>query len=229
MCGIRPESDRDDPVCGSYPIIHLFSRLSFQVFRSKMWRTSLCPESHPFMNITENICPACKESNDLEAVVCARCGAVLEDPFLDPGFQTQITHFAALTSEVLQGWPVDETTAPDHGIAIYLEGEAKPAYIESRTEFVIGRKVGATSQIPQDLLDLSPLGAYGQGLSRQHVRIRRTKNGYEILDLGSANGTWLNEARLLPNQYHLLASGSHLRLGSMRLFVLYRPVTATGA
>ena len=179
------------------------------------------------MNITENICPACKASNDLEAVVCARCGAVLEDPFMDPGFQTKTTNIAAIRPEGIRSWPIDEATAPNHGIAIYLEGESKPAYVEARTEFVIGRKVGATSGMPQDLLDLSLLGAYGQGLSRQHVRIRRTTDGYEIRDLGSANGTWVNDARLLPNQYHPLPSGSHLRLGSMRLYVLYRPVGET--
>jgi len=48
-----------------------------------------------------------------------------------------------------------------------------------------------------------------------------------VLDLGSANGTWLNDERLLPYKSYPLASGSHLRLGRMRLFVLYRPLAET--
>ena len=61
----------------------------------------------------------------------------------------------------------------------------------------------------------------------QHAVIHWTEHGYEMLDLGSANGTWLNEERLVPHKYYPLASGSHLRLGSMRLFVLYHPVAET--
>ena len=74
------------------------------------------------------------------------------------------------------------------------------------------------------MLDLSPLGGYGQGVSRRHVAIRRTEQGYEVLDLGSVNGTWLNNVRLAPHKYHPLASRSHLRVGSMRLLLLYRAI-----
>lgn len=177
------------------------------------------------MKATENICPACRESNELEAVVCERCGAVLEDPFMDPGFETK--NMLALVEEGIRDWSIDKAAVPDHGIAVYIEGEFKPAFIDSRTEFVIGRWVETTSEVPEDLLDLSPLGGYGQGLSKRHAVIRRTVRGYEILDLGSVNGTWLNNERLDSQKYYPLASGSHLRLGSMRLFVLYRPVTKT--
>ena len=179
------------------------------------------------MKITENICPACKESNELEAIVCGHCGAVLEDPFMDPGFQTKTTNMPAVVPEISRYWSINEAAVPDKGIAVYIEGGFNPAYIDSRGEFVIGRRVGTTSGIPEGLLDLSPFGGYGQGLSRKHAAIRQTEHGYEILDLDSANGTWLNDERLTPNKYYPLASGSHLRLGSMRLFVLYRPLAET--
>lgn len=178
------------------------------------------------MNITENICPACNESNVLEAVVCRRCGAALEDPFMDPGFKTKRTNIQAVADSSRE-WTIDETAAPHHGIAIYIEREIKPAFIDSRAEFVMGRRPETTAENSADLLDFSPLGGYGQGLSRRHAAIRRTEHGYEILDLGSSNGTWLNDERLTPNKYYSLASGSHLRLGSMRLFVLYRPLAET--
>ena len=177
------------------------------------------------MNITENICPACKESNELEAIVCGHCGAVLEDSFMDPGAKT--TNMPAVVPEISRYWSINEAAVPDKGIAVYVEGEFNPAYIDSRAEFVIGRRVGTTSEIPEGLFDLSPLGGYGQGLSRRHATIRRTDHGYEILDLSSANGTWLNDQRLAPNKSYPLASGSHLRLGSMRLFVLYHPLKET--
>jgi pSer/pThr/pTyr-binding forkhead associated (FHA) protein len=51
--------------------------------------------------------------------------------------------------------------------------------------------------------------------------------GYEIVDLNSTNGTWVNGERLTPNQTYALSSGSQLRLGRMRFFVLYRSTVKT--
>jgi hypothetical protein len=176
------------------------------------------------MNVIENVCPICKHKNELEAIVCGNCGAALEDPFMDPGASTKTTDMPELAPERLKDWPVDQAAAPGNGIAIYVEGQSRPTYIDSQGEFVVGRKVGTTSEI---FLDLSPWGGYHLGLSRRHVVIRRRGPGYEVLDLGSVNGTWLNDERLIPHKAYPLASGSQLRLGRMRLFVLYRPSAET--
>lgn len=176
------------------------------------------------MNVSENVCPVCKTKNELEAVVCGHCGAALEDPFMDPGARTKTTDMQAVDLERIKNWSIDEATVPDGGIAVYIEGEFNPAYIDSQGEFVMGRKVGTTSE---GLFDLSAAGGYHLGVSRRHAVIRRTEHGYEVLDLGSANGTWLNDERLLPHKSYPLVSGSHLRLGNMRLFVRYRPLAET--
>ena len=173
------------------------------------------------MSVPVNLCPVCKNINELEAVVCGYCGSALEDPYMDPGARTKTTDLQAVVPERLKDWAVDEAGIPDRGIAVYVEGGQTPVYIDSRGEFVIGRKAGTTSDVS---LDLSPSGGYHLGLSRRHAVIRRTEDGYEVLDLGSVNGTWLNDERLAPHKAYPLASGSHLRLGSMRLFVLYRPL-----
>ena len=171
------------------------------------------------MNASERLCPVCEKKNDLEAIVCWNCGTVLDDPFADPGKKTKTTDMPALDPEKFRGWSIDDAVVPDGGIAIYLEGVFNPAYIDTKGEFVIGRKVDTTSE---DLFDLAPMGGYHLGLSRQHAVIRRTEHGYEVLDLGSVNGTWLNNERLVPHKPYPLPSGAHLRLGSMRLIVLYR-------
>lgn len=176
------------------------------------------------MNVTESVCPNCKKNNELDAVVCAHCGAELEDPFIDPGARTLETNIPALAPEGIKDWSIDEAAIPDQGIAVYIEGKSNPVRIDSKGELVIGRKVGGTKNVSENLLDLSPLGGYGQGISRRHAAIRRTEKGYEILDLGSVNGTWLNGKRLTPHQFYPLTSGSHLRLGNMLLFVRYNPL-----
>ena len=179
------------------------------------------------MTVSENICPVCKTENELKAIVCSHCGATLGDPLIDTAFKTKTTDMQALTPEMIKEWTAKETkplAVPDSGVAFYVDGHSMPAYIDPDGEFVLGRKVGKTSE---GMLDLAPFGGYSLGLSRRHAVIRRTGDGYELLDLGSVNGTWLDEERLVPHKAYPLPSGSHLRLGRMRVLVLYRPFAET--
>jgi hypothetical protein len=177
------------------------------------------------MHISENVCPICKTKNELGANVCGHCGTRLDDPFTDSGHETKTSDMQALTPEMIRDWlskEAKEAAIPESGIAFYVEGLSSHAYIDSKGEFVLGRKVGKTTE---RLLDLAPFGGYSMGLSRRHAIIRWTNDGYEVLDLGSVNGTWLNEKRLVPHKSYSLPSGSHLRLGRMQLFVLYQPLS----
>ena len=173
------------------------------------------------MNAVENICPVCMEGNEPEATICKHCGSELGNPFMDAGIRTKTSNMPVSSAESARDWSVDEAAVPKDGIAIYIEGEFKPVYIDLRGKFVIGRKSGNTAHVQEDLFDLSPMGGYGRGVSRRHAAIERTEKGYEVLDLGSVNGTWLNDQRLVPHRQYPLDSRSHVRVGSMRLFVLY--------
>ena len=179
------------------------------------------------MNISENTCPACHTRNDLHAIVCAHCGAALEDPFVNSAYKTRTAALDDSSApDIMSAWLSEETTelaVPDIGIAFYVDGHSMPAYMDSQAEFVLGRSAGPTSET---LLDLAPFGGYSLGLSRRHALIRRTADGYEVMDLGSVNGTWLEEEKLAPQKSRPLLSGSHMRLGRMRIFVLYKPFAA---
>jgi hypothetical protein len=48
------------------------------------------------------------------------------------------------------------------------------------------------------------------GASRQHARIRRTDAGFELVDLGSTNGTLVND---VPVREHLLSHGDRITIG----------------
>lgn len=64
--------------------------------------------------------------------------------------------------------------------------------------------------------------------SRQHARIDRRADGFWLVDLASANGTYLNGERL-SDQSRLLADGDALRIGDQTLrFVLEAPTRAMG-
>ncbi|MEA2336056.1 MAG: hypothetical protein QOE82_63 [Thermoanaerobaculia bacterium] len=78
----------------------------------------------------------------------------------------------------------------------------------TEAEYLIGRQ--RDNQIP--LADL--------GISGHHMRIYRGPEGYEIEDLKSRNGTWLNGARTF---HALLTSGDTIRIGAteLRYEILY--------
>lgn len=175
------------------------------------------------MNVSENICPVCKTKNELQAVVCEQCGSVLNDPSVEWGHPTKTTDMEALTPDQIKDWSFKEIVAPEipeSGIAIYIDGDSKPSLVDSRGEFILGRKAETTAGM---VVDLAPFRAYSLGLSRRHVLIKRAEDGYEVMDLGSVNGTWLNEQRLVPHTPYRMPSGSHLRLARMQILVVYHP------
>ncbi len=51
-----------------------------------------------------------------------------------------------------------------------------------------------------------------KSVSRRHAEISRIDQDYFISDLGSGNGTYLNQKRLRPEEKHLLRSGDILRI-----------------
>lgn len=51
-------------------------------------------------------------------------------------------------------------------------------------------------------------------VSRRHVRIHRTESGFEVDDLGSLNGTYVNHDRV---DRHTLSSGDEVQVGKFRL------------
>jgi pSer/pThr/pTyr-binding forkhead associated (FHA) protein len=108
---------------------------------------------------------------------------------------------------------------PDSGIAVFLLDTTNPIAVYSIDEFVLGRAIEGSID---EIVDLTPYGAFSNGVSRRHAMIRRRKTGYEIIDLDSTNGTWLNEKRLTPTKAYALPNGSTIRLGQLRLQVLVK-------
>jgi pSer/pThr/pTyr-binding forkhead associated (FHA) protein len=161
------------------------------------------------------ICPVCKFKNEPGAIVCAHCGKLLEG-MVDPVATTSRLEEAKLIGGIDKN-PFDVALTPLTGMGIYLENTAPVTVIEAK-EFMLGRKVEGGSGI---VVDLVPFGAFQLGVSRQHALMRETKEGYEIVDLNSTNGTWVDKHQLIPNSPHPVRSGALIQLGRMRLLVIY--------
>ncbi len=86
-------------------------------------------------------------------------------------------------------------------------------YALAEGEYVIGRRSDCQIFVPD------------MRVSRQHARLRPTAGRWEVEDLGSNNGTWVNGARIVGAQ--LLRDGDEITIASNRIRVEGDPASAT--
>jgi hypothetical protein len=168
-------------------------------------------------------CPVCKHLNELGAMVCSTCGSLLESSQEEPLTTLRMNREQAETNisdEMTEETAQKAFSPPEEGIAIYLRDNPTPIAIPTEGEFLLGRLL--TGELDKAFVDLKRYYGYENGVSRRHALIRRTDHGYEILDLGSTNGTYQNNQPLIPKQPYPLESGDRIRLGRMQLFVVFR-------
>jgi hypothetical protein len=166
-------------------------------------------------------CPACKYKNDIEATVCAYCGTELAGAY-KVNLKTQILDEEAIVVPDAVNRAQTDELVPERGIALYLLNNLKPITVVTDKEFILGRKMEDSQE---SVVDLSPYDGYVGGVSRRHAMIRQNKDGVELVDLGSVNGTWLNDERLKANIPYPLESGELIGLGKLRLQVFWRDAT----
>jgi pSer/pThr/pTyr-binding forkhead associated (FHA) protein len=103
---------------------------------------------------------------------------------------------------------------------LHLLESGQALQLTGSDEFTIGR-ITERQPIPPDI-DLSAYHALSSGVSRRHATIRRRGSRVVLLDLDSANGTYVNGKRLGPRQEEPLASGDVIALGKLKIQVLLK-------
>jgi FHA domain len=175
-------------------------------------------------SVSGKFCPVCKRKNEPGATACAYCGSPLEYSQEGPSTTQRVNRKEEEETNVLPQMAEEAFQKtfkpPKEGIAIYVKGYAAPIEIRTEGELILGRLL--IGEAEQAFIDLKPFGGYENGVSRHHAMIRRTHRGYEILDLGSTNGTWLVKKRLIPEKAYPLDSGAQVRLGRLQLFMIYQ-------
>lgn len=163
------------------------------------------------------ICSNCKHANMTGALFCAECGAQLigRDTLTTQSIATENLKTASRRTTGEMSQPVEGENAWAN-LHLLDTGQVLP--LSSRNEFTMGRISEGQPIMPD--IDLSPYQAYAAGVSRLHAVIRRNGNAIVFMDLGSANGTFINGSRLTPNTEQTLQHGDILALGKMRIQVL---------
>ncbi len=166
-------------------------------------------------------CPACKRANEKTATKCVYCGALIEIHQGTPAPAPRIGTTVRFPDQAEYNKFIQNFQAPEQGIGIYLEDLFNPIIVEVRPEFILGRKRPETTL--ENLIDMTPYGGYEKGVSQAHALFRKNELGYEVLDLGSTNGTWMDNKRLMPKEPYFLRSGTQVNLGRLSLAFIYKP------
>jgi len=84
--------------------------------------------------------------------------------------------------------------------------------------YILGRSDSRSPYLPD--IDLSTYDALEKGVSRRHAVLINYRNMIHIMDLGSVNGTLLNEERLQPDKPYPVQEGDTVSLGSLKLVLV---------
>lgn len=163
-------------------------------------------------------CPYCQHEMMEGALFCEECGLSL---WSDSKGQSSTRQLEDDSNEfsVKSGWGT-ATFQEGNQIVIHVRDEQNTIIIHPGEEFLIGRHDSASGIMPD--LDLTSSGALEKGVSRIHAALRRGNDVLSIVDLDSANGTFLNGQRLAPHQTRLLRDGDEIRLGQLVLHVYFK-------
>jgi hypothetical protein len=162
-------------------------------------------------------CPHCNHDNLEGALFCEECGFNLQS-------DSENTITRQLDNEsnefsVKSGWGT-ATFRDQNEVIIHVRDAPEPVTIRPQVEYLIGRS-DATSGIKPDL-DLTTYEALEKGVSRIHAALRRGEDVISIVDLDSANGTYLNGQRLAAHQPRLLRDGDEIRLGKLVMHIYFK-------
>ncbi|MCE7947625.1 MAG: FHA domain-containing protein [Chloroflexi bacterium CFX4] len=164
------------------------------------------------------VCPYCAHSNREGILFCEECGQVL---YTEQGAATSTKRLPVGTGGLSAkgGWGTARFNQ-SATIMLHIRDNPSPIEVKPQQETILGRYDGSSSSTPT--IDLTPFGAYENGVSRIHAAIRRGEDTLTLVDLGSVNGTHLNGQRLIPNQPRVLRDGDEIRIGKLVCHVFFK-------
>jgi len=170
------------------------------------------------------ICPNCSHKELVGAFFCSECGAQL---VLLDRVSTGSTH--PVSTEV-QDYPRKKTNhankpvsykfKEDEFIALDIIESREIIPIRGKREVTLGRKSKGVPIIPD--IDLAPYRGYEAGVSRLHATIQIDEHEITVTDLGSENGTRINEIKITSHSPYPINDGDLLTLGKLKIQILLR-------
>lgn len=156
-------------------------------------------------------CPNCGHINRVGLLFCEECGTNLAGKLN-----------ATLPTRKIKNETNDESAKATWGSArfgensqviLHIRDASTPLKLAAAPRLTMGRSDAGSTTKPN--IDFAPYGALDKGVSRSHAAIELSEDTLTIVDTGSANGTFLNGQRLVPDQPRVLRDGDEIRLGKL--------------
>lgn len=149
--------------------------------------------------MSEVVCPHCGHGNQPGANFCSSCGQPIERAADEP-------HTITFSLDPEDGLQIstDPTSVPPGGRLIVTRGPNPGA------EFDLEHVITTVGRHPDSDLFLNDVT-----VSRRHVEIERGTDGSVVRDVGSLNGTYLNQELIEGDTP--IANGDELQVGKFKL------------
>lgn len=167
-------------------------------------------------------CQQCNYENLQGALICARCYALLETSEPEQGtrqIREEEGEILALPAPASASRGTKTLTGHAQ-LTLELNGKKQQVVtIGDQDEITLGRVDRFTSRLPS--INLTSVGAWENGVSRQHASIRRSGNNLFVIDLDSTNGTFINGTRLSPYKPSMVHDGDVIRFGLFEVVIRF--------
>lgn len=156
-------------------------------------------------------CAKCGYENPTGQLICVQCDALLVPNGNAPeGATRELDN--TIETDNLPRWGTARL-GKERKLLLHIRGYDHPLVVTLSEEIILGRYDTTTGEMPD--VDLADYGGEESGVSRRHAAIIVEDDALKVLDLGSANATYINGQKLIAHQARILRDGDELRLGHL--------------
>ncbi len=164
-------------------------------------------------------CPSCGKKHRPGTLFCTECGVYLPSGGAlrtSPLATNELPRSRATSWEKM---PQEEKGSELRALQLNILDTNRQVQLPPSPELLVGRLDAAHGIFPD--VDLTPDGGLGMGVSRRHAKLVQRAGELFIEDVGSANGTFLNDQRLTPYLPYPINLGDRIQVGRMKVEIVW--------
>ncbi|MBD3306774.1 FHA domain-containing protein [candidate division KSB3 bacterium] len=196
-----------------------FGQFPLKLYLSRSFQTKLCIivssldsgilwiHLDMFGGVQVVTCSHCGRENPEDEVLCMQCSMPLKS---ENGSTRLLDGAGNITNQPRWG---TARLGDERKLLLHVRNHDEPVIVGVTDTLILGRYDTDTGDTPE--VDLTDYEALDLGVSRRHAAILVEDEALKVMDLGSANATYLNGQRLIARQARILRDGDEIRLGRL--------------
>lgn len=164
-------------------------------------------------------CRECGSPQEEGTLFCNECGRYLAETSAKTTVVLPFSDFAKQAPQPPLAGFHPEPFAEPLSITFVIPSSRRRFNIEMTDQLRVGRPDYDSGIMPE--LNMAVYNADEMGVSRMHAVIQASNQGLVLIDLGSTNGTLLNNSPLSPQLPYPLKNGDEIRFGDLLVHILF--------